>query len=69
MAHNLKLDVIAEGVETDEQAALLETYSCQRMQGYLFGKPLPADEFAALLATQSDDVKKDKGPDRLVSRG
>jgi diguanylate cyclase (GGDEF)-like protein/PAS domain S-box-containing protein len=69
MAHNLKLDVIAEGVETDEQAALLETYSCQRMQGYLFGKPIPADEFAELLAKQSDDVKKDKGPDRLVSRG
>ena len=44
MAHSLKLQVMAEGVETAEQAALLRAFGCDAAQGYYFSRPLPADE-------------------------
>lgn len=47
MAHNLHLNVIAEGVETEEQVALLQQKHCQVVQGYYFSKPLPADEITS----------------------
>jgi len=49
MAHSLKLTVIAEGVETAEQSALLRALGCDAMQGYLFGRPVPAEAFVKLL--------------------
>lgn len=50
MAHTLKLKVVAEAVETVEQLAFLRSLKCDRMQGYLFSKPLPAAEVTRLLA-------------------
>lgn len=49
MAHWLGLPVIAEGVETAKQAEFLKTIDCAIVQGYFFSKPLPQDEFEALL--------------------
>lgn len=49
MAHNLNLQVIAEGVETLEQMEFLKTLHCDLLQGYLFSRPVPADEFIILL--------------------
>ena len=49
MAHSLKLAVIAEGVETEEQSVLLSALGCDAMQGYLFGRPMPAEAFMKLL--------------------
>lgn len=51
MAHNLRLKVIAEGIETVEQMNFLQAMNCDLMQGYLFSRPLPPDEFEQLLKT------------------
>ena len=49
MAHALDLTVIAEGVESEEQLAILREEKCDEVQGFLTGQPLPRDQFAALL--------------------
>jgi diguanylate cyclase (GGDEF)-like protein len=49
LAHNLNLQVVAEGVETAEQLALLRGFGCDQVQGYLISKALPLDEFAEFL--------------------
>ncbi len=49
LAHSLKLKAIAEGVETKEQLALLQSLGCDYAQGYLFSKPRPANEITRML--------------------
>lgn len=49
MVHSLKLKVIAEGVETEEQLAFLRSYQCDEMQGNLFSPPVSAEEFTKIL--------------------
>lgn len=49
MAHNLNMAVVAEGVETLEQLSFLADNDCDEYQGFYFSRPIPAEEFAALL--------------------
>jgi predicted signal transduction protein with EAL and GGDEF domain len=49
LAHSLKLKVVAEGVETQEQAQALRELDCDQAQGFLYSKPVPADELARML--------------------
>jgi len=48
MAHSLGFSVVAEGVETEEQATFLRLLRCERAQGYLFARPMPAEALEAL---------------------
>jgi diguanylate cyclase (GGDEF)-like protein len=52
MAHALNLKVVAEGVETEEQLAILKELGCDLAQGYLFSKPVCEEEFLALIDGQ-----------------
>lgn len=52
LAHSLRLDVVAEGVETDAQLRFLRLHDCDHMQGFLFCKPLPVDECTQALREQ-----------------
>src|SRR5207245_6518518 len=49
LAHSFQLKVVAEEVESEDQANTLRLLGCDRMQGYLFSKPVPVDELSLLL--------------------
>ena len=53
LAHSLRLTVVAEGVDAEEQAQVLRLLRCDQMQGYLFSKPLPREQITALLKAQA----------------
>jgi diguanylate cyclase (GGDEF)-like protein/PAS domain S-box-containing protein len=56
MAHNLGIDVVAEGVETKEQLDWLKSCGCQQIQGYFYSKPLQVEAFFAYLEARALDV-------------
>jgi len=58
LARSLRLNIIAEGVETKSQLDYLTSLSCDEVQGFYFSKPLPADEFEAFI--QAEQQKTDK---------
>jgi CheY-like chemotaxis protein len=62
LAHSLKLDVLAEGVETEGQLSLLAADGCDRVQGYYFSRPLPAAAFEEILRADK------RLPPQFVSR-
>jgi len=49
LAHSLGMDVVAEGVETPEELAIVKKHHCDKMQGYLFSRPIPVIDFETLL--------------------
>ena len=49
LCRNLGIDVIAEGVETQQQASLLTRLDCHIAQGYLYGKPMPAKDILSVM--------------------
>jgi EAL domain-containing protein (putative c-di-GMP-specific phosphodiesterase class I) len=53
IAKSMKIETIAEGVEFEGQAKILRDMGCDYVQGYLYGKPMPADRFAKRLAEQT----------------
>ena len=56
LGHSLHLDVIAEGVETEEQLAFLRRQHCREIQGFLIGRPMAADDFFAWFMDQPERV-------------
>ena len=54
LGHALDLKVVAEGVETAEQARLLRLLKCDEAQGYLIAKPMPADDVLKMIGTRVD---------------
>jgi EAL domain-containing protein (putative c-di-GMP-specific phosphodiesterase class I) len=54
MAHNLKLGVIAEGVVSEDQQSFLLDQGCDAVQGYLFSRPVPAEEFIKLVGDKKN---------------
>ena len=68
LAHALKLNVIAEGVETQEQLESLRALKCDEVQGFLFSRPLAVAEFTDLLAERlTIGTPKDYSTTRLPS--
>ena len=67
MAHNLGLQVIAEGVETPAQEAFLRAQNCEEVQGFLYAKPLPPGEFEDFLrSNQARSQQYENSYDRLA---
>jgi EAL domain-containing protein (putative c-di-GMP-specific phosphodiesterase class I) len=56
LSHALGLETVAEGVETQEQWTILKELGVQRLQGYLFSRPLAAEEFMTFLQYQALDA-------------
>ncbi len=73
LGHSFNMEITAEGVETEEQLAVLRSLGCDEIQGFYFSRPLPGDEFAAFLGnyekTQAlKTTKKRRGSDRRQIR-
>lgn len=66
LAHSMKMDVVAEGVETEEQVVLLKERKCDLMQGFLFSRPIPAHEFekSILMKSQTEGKVIQRSPNQ-----
>jgi EAL domain-containing protein (putative c-di-GMP-specific phosphodiesterase class I) len=62
LAHNLSLQACAEGVETQAEWRRLMEFGCDRMQGYLFGRPMPAEDIAGWLESWPERCKEMSQP-------
>src|SRR4051794_4000195 len=69
LAHQMDLQVVAEGVETEEAWRQLRSMGCERAQGFLISKPLPAREVPAWLATWNHRARQLSSTNRLRRRG
>jgi diguanylate cyclase (GGDEF)-like protein/PAS domain S-box-containing protein len=58
MGRSLKMDVVAEGVETEDQLTFLQSLDCTYVQGLLFGDPMSSDNYLELLLSQADGTDK-----------
>ena len=58
LGHSLDMIVVAEGVETADQLMRLRAEGCDEVQGYYFGRPMPAADFLALLEGEPDLLRK-----------
>lgn len=67
LAKNFDLQVTAEGVEYEKQLEFLRLEGCFKFQGFLFSKPIPADEFETLVRKMSDLVEPDDAAENLLS--
>ena len=56
MAHSLGLGVVAEGVETTEQEDFLLEHACGELQGFLFGRAIPEEQFTRALERERDGL-------------
>jgi EAL domain-containing protein (putative c-di-GMP-specific phosphodiesterase class I) len=56
MGHSLRLKVIAEGVESEDQLAFLHKQKCDEIQGFLFSPPIPPEEIAKLLKAENREA-------------
>ena len=56
MTHNLRLKVVAEGVETEAQVNFLREYACDEIQGFFYSRPLPEDAFLRLVQSRNDQL-------------
>ena len=62
MARELHLQVVAEGVETEQQLNYLRNHGCDMVQGFLLSRPLPADRMTELLATATSSTTRQAAP-------
>jgi hypothetical protein len=68
LAHHLKMSVVAEGIENEDQLTILRSQKCDEIQGFLYSKPVPAAEFAELLRMGKIEPARagKEQPDRII---
>jgi EAL domain-containing protein (putative c-di-GMP-specific phosphodiesterase class I) len=67
LGHELGMQVLAEGVETQDQLHLLRGFGCDRVQGYLFSRPIPARDMVLWLNTHSSSLVRAFSESRQVN--
>jgi EAL domain-containing protein (putative c-di-GMP-specific phosphodiesterase class I) len=68
MAHHLELEVVAEGVETEEERAFVESQGCDEVQGFLYGRPEPASVATRLLRMNPGEPRRISSVSRFRPR-